>query len=67
MSHDKKMETRRKLSFCFVCLLSGSVLSQLVNVQIDISKPVSKVTKNFVGIAMNSSFVKENWKYFDLK
>nr|XP_022319991.1 heparanase-like [Crassostrea virginica] len=70
MSHDKKMETRRILSFCFVlftCLLSGSVLSQLVNVQIDISKPISKITKNFVGIAMNSSFVKENWKYFDLK
>ena len=47
MSHDKKMETRRILSFCFVlftCLLSGSVLSQLVNVQIDISKPISKIT-----------------------
>lgn len=33
----------------------------------DVSKPLGKITKNFVGVTMNSTYVKENWKYFNLK
>lgn len=62
------MEVHGLLSVCFLhFILCNFVHSLLVNVHVDVSKPLGKITKNFVGVTMNSTYVKENWKYFNLK
>lgn len=56
------------LSVCVLhFILCNAAHSLSVNVHVDVSEPLGKITKNFVGVTMNSTYVKENWKYFDLK
>lgn len=53
---------------CFLYfILCNFVYFLLVNVYVDVSKLLGKIIKNFVGVMMNSMYVKENWKYFNFK